>query len=432
MQRLLPIGVQGCLPPNVSTTIIDLCTVFQKICARSLDVKDMEKAHKDVIKILCNLELIYPPAFFDIMVHLVIHLPEEAILGGPVYMRWMYPFERYMKKLNAYVRNKARPKGSIAEGYVADEALTFCSMYLEGMQTKFNRPDRNTDADIPKRHLHVFSSQCRPISKKKIISLSEDVRKSLKCEFESEFPRRDLKTGFSSWFRYKSNMSSSSSSSLSVELSNELKLLAHGPLNAYVYTACIVNGVRFVVHSRDVRRTTQNSGVVTIGEYGTHFYGQLDEIIELNYVNSYSVVVFRCKWFNTSGKRFVKKNNIIAIDISREWFVNEQYILATTGNWRVVENVHHRKLWDHPSMSGVNEVDILHDNQSSDYNLVVNDELNVSQETQDFCDLVVDLGPFPMRAPLDEGVDDQIFIDDDEVEYDDEEEEDDDEEDEDE
>ncbi|KAD6119609.1 hypothetical protein E3N88_10880 [Mikania micrantha] len=92
-------GVQGCLPPNVSTTIIDLCTVFQKICARSLDVKDMEKAHKDVIKILCNLELIYPPAFFDIMVHLVIHLHEEAILGGPVYMRWMYPFERYMKKL---------------------------------------------------------------------------------------------------------------------------------------------------------------------------------------------------------------------------------------------------------------------------------------------------------------------------------------------
>ncbi|KAL8211090.1 hypothetical protein R6Q57_005527 [Mikania cordata] len=83
-------------------------------------------------------------------------------------------------------------------------------------------------------------------------------------------------------------------------------------------------------------------------------------------------------------------------------------------------------------MSGVNEVDILHDNQSSDYNLVVNDELNVLQETQDFCDLVVDLGPLPMRAPIDEGVDDHIFIDDDEVEYGDEEEEDDDEEDEDE
>ena len=41
------------------------------------------------------------------------YLPEEAIESGPVYMRWLYPFERYMKKLKNYVRNKARPKGLI-------------------------------------------------------------------------------------------------------------------------------------------------------------------------------------------------------------------------------------------------------------------------------------------------------------------------------
>ena len=139
----------------------------------------MYKAHSEVINILCNLELIYPPTFFDIMVHLVLHLPEEAILGGPVYMRWMYPFERYMKKLKSYVINKAKPEGSIAEGYIADEALTFCSMYLDGMQTKFNRPDRNTDDGLPKMQFSVFSSQCRPISKMKIIALSEEANKSL-------------------------------------------------------------------------------------------------------------------------------------------------------------------------------------------------------------------------------------------------------------
>lgn len=179
MQRLLPVRVSACLPTNVSTSIIDLCTLFQKICARSLDEKDMDKAKKEVVKILCNLELIFPPAFFDIMVHLVLHLPEEAILGGPVYMRWMYPFERYMKKLKAYVRNKAKPEGSITEGYTADEALTFCSMYLEGTQTKFNHPNRNANADIPKRQLHVFSSQCRPMSEMKNIDLPEEAEKSL-------------------------------------------------------------------------------------------------------------------------------------------------------------------------------------------------------------------------------------------------------------
>ena len=151
MQRLLPIGVRACLPPNVSRKIIHLCTFFKKICARSLDVNDMRNTRTKVVKILCNLELIYPLAFFDIMIHLILHLPDEAILGGPVNMRWMYPFERYVKKLKNNVRNKAKPEGSIAEGYVADEALTFCSMYLEGMQTKFNRADRNDDPGLPKR-----------------------------------------------------------------------------------------------------------------------------------------------------------------------------------------------------------------------------------------------------------------------------------------
>ncbi|KAG7987730.1 hypothetical protein I3843_03G148900 [Carya illinoinensis] len=32
------------------------------------------------------------------MVHLVVHLPREAILGGPVQYWWMYPFEIYLDK----------------------------------------------------------------------------------------------------------------------------------------------------------------------------------------------------------------------------------------------------------------------------------------------------------------------------------------------
>ena len=98
------------------------------------------------------------------MIHLVLHLPEEAILGGPVFMRWMYPFERYMKKLKNYVGNKARPEGSIAEGYVADEAVTFCSMYFKGCETRFNRLDRNEDAPSVCRYLSVFNSQSRPLT----------------------------------------------------------------------------------------------------------------------------------------------------------------------------------------------------------------------------------------------------------------------------
>ncbi|KAL4563092.1 hypothetical protein LXL04_027124 [Taraxacum kok-saghyz] len=264
MQRLLPVGVQAYLDKNTSTAIIDLCTFLKKICARTLVVEDMIKAQDELIKILCKLELIYPPTFFDIMIHLSLHLPEEAILGGPVFMRWMYPFERYMKKLKKYVRNKAKPEGSIAEGYVAEEALTFCSMYLQDVQTKFNRSERNEDDGIPNRQLSVFSSQ----------------------EFASELPESDPETEFPTWFYNKGH--------------------------------------------------------------------------------------------------YIKENNIVSINIRHTWYKEQPYILATQAkqvfylqdpsrgsNWRVVEEVHHRKLFDHPSIGVVNEIDVVHDTHSSDFELVV-------------------------------------------------------------
>jgi hypothetical protein len=37
----------------------------------------------------------------------------------------MYLVEHYMKTLKGYVRNKARPKGSMAKGYAIEEALRF-------------------------------------------------------------------------------------------------------------------------------------------------------------------------------------------------------------------------------------------------------------------------------------------------------------------
>nr|GEZ74707.1 hypothetical protein [Tanacetum cinerariifolium] len=88
MQRLLPYGLQQYLAPDVAKPLIELCLFFKQICSQTLMVDDMLKAQRNVIDILYNLELIYPPAFFDIMIRLVIHLPLEAIFGGPVRPRW--------------------------------------------------------------------------------------------------------------------------------------------------------------------------------------------------------------------------------------------------------------------------------------------------------------------------------------------------------
>jgi hypothetical protein len=45
-----------------------------------LDV--LQKLKIDIPIILCNLEKIFPHAFFDVMAHFTVHLPEEAMLRG--------------------------------------------------------------------------------------------------------------------------------------------------------------------------------------------------------------------------------------------------------------------------------------------------------------------------------------------------------------
>lgn len=60
---------------------------------------------RSIIETVCKLEKVFPPSFFDSMEHLVIHLPYEAEVGGPVQYRWMYVFERYT---NMYIYNLYR------------------------------------------------------------------------------------------------------------------------------------------------------------------------------------------------------------------------------------------------------------------------------------------------------------------------------------
>ncbi|XP_040994342.1 uncharacterized protein LOC121240884 [Juglans microcarpa x Juglans regia] len=115
MQYLLPVVIGGYLRPDIRGALIEFCSFFKELCSRTLDITVLERLQANIPIILCKLEMIFPPAFFDIMVHLAIHLPDEALLAGPIQYRWMYPFERYLGKFKRYVRNRARPEGSIAE-----------------------------------------------------------------------------------------------------------------------------------------------------------------------------------------------------------------------------------------------------------------------------------------------------------------------------
>ena len=95
LEILLPVGIRPYLPPNVCDVVLDLCGFFKQLCQRTLSTSVIDDLERGIVIILCKLERILPPAFFDVMVHLAVHLPAEARKGGPVHCRWMYPIERY-------------------------------------------------------------------------------------------------------------------------------------------------------------------------------------------------------------------------------------------------------------------------------------------------------------------------------------------------
>jgi len=145
-QKLLPLVLRNILPQEVVVPLIDLSRFFSSLCSKELDEKELANMSASIRETLCRLEMIFPPTFFDIMVHLPVHLAEEASLGGPVCYRWMYPMERYLRMVKGYVRNKAHPEGSIAEGYITEECMTFCSLFFKDMPT---RPERHESAAAP-------------------------------------------------------------------------------------------------------------------------------------------------------------------------------------------------------------------------------------------------------------------------------------------
>nr|GMD83380.1 uncharacterized protein LOC109168299 [Ipomoea batatas] len=144
------------------------------------EVEEMAKLENDIPLILCQLERIFPPSFFDSIEHLPIHLAYEARIAGPVQYRWMYPFERYLRKLKNNVKNKAKVEGSIFNAYLVEEASSFCSYYFEDhVSTKHRNVPRNADSneyvvDEHEETLSIFKYLGRAFEKSKVRYMTDE------------------------------------------------------------------------------------------------------------------------------------------------------------------------------------------------------------------------------------------------------------------
>lgn len=87
MQQLLLVSIHGVIPKEVRNTIIWLCYFFNSICNKIIDPSKLQQLQDKVVVTLCLLEKYFPPAFFVVMVHLIVHLPREIKFCGPVWLR---------------------------------------------------------------------------------------------------------------------------------------------------------------------------------------------------------------------------------------------------------------------------------------------------------------------------------------------------------
>ena len=134
MTQLLPIALRGLLPENVRVAIVKLCAFLNAISQKVINPEVLPRLQNDVIQCLVSFELVFPPSFFNIMTHLLVHLVEEIFILGPVFLHNMFPFERFMGVLKKYVRNRARPEGSIVKGYGNEEVIEFSIDYVPDLK----------------------------------------------------------------------------------------------------------------------------------------------------------------------------------------------------------------------------------------------------------------------------------------------------------
>lgn len=410
MQDLLKVAVRSALPKEVARVLIKLSSFFNVLCSKVVKVEEFQCLDAEIALILCELERIFPPSFFVLMIHLSIHLAHEARIAGPVHYRWMYPIERFILTLKNYVRNRNYPEGSIAEGYVANECLTHCSRYMsDGVQTKFNKPPRNLDGPVGEGVMTTLEPLTWEQAHRYVLFNCDIIKPYIKkheeflCSYGSTNVWNKVKEQhltFHEWFEDHVNKSGAC---------EDVKWLSRWPNTAARrFSAYVINGYKFVVES--CQRKTQNYGVVVTSSTtkfrsqkdenpeveNVIYHGVLKDIIELDYFGHSKFVLFKCDWFQSKRDKL----GLVLVDFGKLIYKNDPFVFATqakqvyyvedpSDGWHVVFNTTPRDLFDIHGDLETDDMESQFGNQLFEEPIVIDDK-NVSWFRNDVPGTTVD------------------------------------------
>ena len=354
MQVFLPIALRGLLSKHVRLAIVKLCLFFNNICRKVINPAELDNLQRDVIETLCKFEMYFPPSFFDIMVHVVIHLVREVKECGPVFLRWMYPMERYMGILKGLVKNRARPEGSIVTRYTAEEASSFCGEFL----------DMVNEIGVPKSRHEGRLQGHGTINRKEIRPPVEPFSKAHRCvlqhlsevhpyierhvnELRRRLPRatpyalmQEHNRTFAKWFEHQVQLEMMEENN---NVSDTIVSLSPGPQSFITsFEGYDINGYCFYTKRQDGKSVHQNSGVMIVAsstEYSSSkdsrpvdatqvYYGVIEEIWELDYLD-FKLPVFKCKWVDNRRGRKISDEGMTLVDSNRFTDTLEPFVLGS-------------------------------------------------------------------------------------------------------
>ncbi|XP_075504202.1 uncharacterized protein LOC142541586 [Primulina tabacum] len=257
-----------------------------------------------------------------------------------------------MKILKGYVKNRARPEGCIAECYLAEVRMAFCSAYIKNASSFGVRSNRNDDLEdgllegrpiskgkeniledhvLQAAHRYVLfnTAEVEPYLQMHIDELKQTAHRFLSNE--TLLQKQHMET-FAEWLSKQDHVNSS----------DRIQWLSHGPRKHVTsYTGYIVNGHRF--HTIDVGRSTQDSGVSieadtvcqsnandnshTVGRLS--YYGVIRDIVLLDYY-SFKVPIFRCDWASPgTGIKIEDGFTLVNLHQGLKTFESDPFILAS-------------------------------------------------------------------------------------------------------
>ncbi|XP_063946013.1 uncharacterized protein LOC135151481 [Daucus carota subsp. sativus] len=224
---------------------------------------------------------------------------------------WMFPFERFNKVLKSYVRNRYYPEGCIAESYLGEESIEFCSEFVRQSCMIAGLPKDKGKLSGPllgvmvksvdekerdEAHLHVLQNNSERVSAEMV-----------------ENPEN---------------------------ISDTIRWLAGKPsFSVLRYDGYLIDGVRYFTKDRDDARVVQNSGVSLVArtvqvssvkdmnpvESDMTFYRIIEEIWELDYY-AFKAPLFLCKWADSERGIIVDDLGFTLVDFSRLDHKNDKYV----------------------------------------------------------------------------------------------------------